>query len=461
MKTYISHLFRTLAAILVLGLTACSSDSDFNFSTQAGSDCIVTAVRLGGIPRTVHTTTPAGRDTTYTATVTGSYYAMHIDQINRRIYNTDSLPHGTHPEKVIFETFSTTGVASIRSLQSDEDTIFTLTDTTDCSRQRLITIYAYDGISSKTYTLDVNVHQEAGDTFRWQTAHIEEDMLVFPEGKAGIRVRHDGTTLAYGERNGRPVVVNVPEEGTCTETALPEGFDVRSVVSNPRCDRFYALVKGWLYASDNGTDWTVSGKDQTLDGLILAGTRTIVALKEGRFISTSDEGLTWNAEEADEPEHLPQTEAYGTVIASLTDPDMEEFLIVGRNSEKSPVVWRRNEDLKGLMTFNWYYLPEIDNKEVAVPTLTESSILTYDNATLLTGTTAEGKPADIYSSRDNGRTWHKDVIKALPLTDVEGNRIFAAAGPDNFIRVLETATGKLWKGRHNRLGWNDEQTKFE
>ena len=35
--------------------------------------------------------------------------------------------------------------------------------------------------------------------------------------------------------------------------------------------------------------------------------------------------------------------------------------------------------------------------------------------------------------------------------------IAAAVGTDHFIHVTETATGRLWRGHHNRLGWAEAQ----
>jgi hypothetical protein len=36
-------------------------------------------------------TTSAGKDSTYLSSYTGTYFKMNIDQVNRRIFNNDSL----------------------------------------------------------------------------------------------------------------------------------------------------------------------------------------------------------------------------------------------------------------------------------------------------------------------------------------------------------------------------------
>ena len=93
--------------------TACNTDNTYDVETSA--ECIVTGATLGTLPRTMHTLSSTGEDSTYTVNVSGSYYPLYIDQVENRIYNGDSLPVGTDVTRVTFQRFATVGTAAIRS----------------------------------------------------------------------------------------------------------------------------------------------------------------------------------------------------------------------------------------------------------------------------------------------------------------------------------------------------------
>ncbi len=166
-----NHKFLTAVATLLLTLstiTGCSDDTDPYGSTS--QDCMVSAVSLGTLYRTIHTKDSKGNDSTYTVTVRGAYYPMSIDQINNRIFNADSLPYGTDISRVVFSTFSATGVLGIKALVTGKDSIFTYTDTTnfDTPEPREISVYTSDLLRHRSYTIELRVHQQDGEEWNWQ-----------------------------------------------------------------------------------------------------------------------------------------------------------------------------------------------------------------------------------------------------------------------------------------------------
>ena len=50
--------------------------------------------KLGTLKRYVHKTLSTGKDTVYLTTYSAATYKMNIDQLNHRIFNTDSLLTG-------------------------------------------------------------------------------------------------------------------------------------------------------------------------------------------------------------------------------------------------------------------------------------------------------------------------------------------------------------------------------
>lgn len=64
-----------------------------------------------------------GKDSAYVDTLDCSNYPFTIDQINRTITNKDSLPVGTHIDKVITSITYDAGILGYKPKGSDRDTI--------------------------------------------------------------------------------------------------------------------------------------------------------------------------------------------------------------------------------------------------------------------------------------------------------------------------------------------------
>lgn len=457
MKSIRFSLWPTL--VLPLLLLSASCESEHTYEATGMRDCVVTAATLGGLKRTVTLKAPSGNDTTYVANLTGSLYPLYIDQLNNRIYNADSLPVGTHVEKTVFSSFNASGTVLIKSLQTDADTMFTITDSTDCSVPRQLTVYSPDGLTRRTYRLEVNVHKEEGDSFRWnRVCTANADLARLEAGHHALAA--GGQLYVFGRADGQTLCLQAATERPDEWTAAtePEGLDVQSVLYFK--ERFFALVDGQICSSPDAVDWTPCGANLAPTALVAAGTAQLFALAGGRFYSSAD-GTTWTADGADNTAQLPALTAAGTRVASVTDALMEDIVVVGRNAADEPVVWRRNIDLTGAGTFDWYFLPAIADYTNNCPALTDISIATYDGGTLLTGRDAAGRVAPLYWSQDNGRTWKTDELTS-PLTDESAaTNLSATTDDEGFIWLIAGGSGEVWRGRHNRLGWSTPQTSFE
>ena len=168
-----SRLMRQLKTLFILlaGLSlmaSCLSGSD-NEVTLYG-DAAITSFTLGTLNRYTATVTTEGKDTVVKSTVTGSSYTFHIDQINHRIYNTDSLPYGTDVSRVPV-TLATyhNSIATIRSLESEDSLVYySSSDSIDFTKPRQFLVWSSDGEGYSEYTVSVNVHQEQQDVFYWK-----------------------------------------------------------------------------------------------------------------------------------------------------------------------------------------------------------------------------------------------------------------------------------------------------
>lgn len=167
MKRYIY----TLCVILVGSscLLSCFSD-DKNNNVTIYNETAITGMQLTGVNRYVHGKTTKGKDTVYVKKMT-SFPKFSVDQINGKIFNTDSLPSDCDLTRVVisFTTSSHTGSPLLmKTLNSEEFFIFNSTDSIDFSQPREIRAFNTNGSLYKSYTVTVNKHEVATGKLIWE-----------------------------------------------------------------------------------------------------------------------------------------------------------------------------------------------------------------------------------------------------------------------------------------------------
>lgn len=434
--------------------TACNTDNTYDVETSA--ECIVTGATLGTLPRTMHTLSSTGKDSTYTVNVSGSYYPLYIDQVENRIYNGDSLPVGTDVTRVTFQRFATVGTAAIRSLVSGTDTTFSATDSTDFSRERLVTIYSSDGTARREYRISINVHREEADSFRWARPVATNEYLPWlTYMRAAVK---DGYLYIFAREREQKVLLKAPTADPSAMTRTPlsgrDAPDPSTIVAMG--GSFYGLLNGKPARTEDGIMWMPLNTTFRPDALVAAGSRTLYALSDGQLYASAD-GISWTEEELDEPDRFPTEQFAWAVIPSRTDPTFEDVLLVGRR-DGEVVVWKRNIDLTGGEQFAWNYYPTMADNPYNCPQLTDATLIAYDEGAVLCGLDADGNVAPLYMSRDGGRTWKDDDVPrpdaAKPVT------LAVTTDTDNYIWIVCAGTGEVWRGRFNRLGWADQDFSF-
>lgn len=450
-----------LAVALVAGVTlaACSDDNTDSTSTST-NDCLVSKVTLGSLKRTIHTTGSQGQDSTYVVGVTGSLYPMYIDQRNNLIYNNDSLPVGTNVRRVVFSTLTSSGsTLSIRSLVTGTDTVFASTDSTDFSVPRMVKAYSSDGNSARTYEMRVNVHQQEGDSASWK-----QYAGAFAKGYTKLRVLCvDNSLYIYGkDENGVRLTVTPSAEpdfaAQAVEVTTDGGeLDVRSVRWFK--EAFHALSGGKPVVSrDGGRTFVAAGGTRTFDAYAGQGSDSLYAVSGGVFYASAD-GAEWTPCTADEEGFRPVSDVDGVLVPSRVNSRSESVLAVGHTADGAACVWKHDIDRSGSFTYPWMYLPQTDEIDgYTCPALHNSVLFRYDSATVLAGTDANGAAQPFYVSRDNGRTWAKGGISHPAWGDVSA--LGAAVDGDNHIWVVCGGTGEVWRGRVNRLGWQEDQMVY-
>ncbi len=444
-----------LTAVLSALATSCSTDDSLEY-TPSG-ECFIKAAELGKLKRIMHTLDSKGKDSTYVTPVTGSYYPLSIDQKNGLIYNADSLPKGTDAKRIVFSTIAASGSIMIRSLATGKDTVFTASDSTDCTAERLVTVYSPDGLSKRPYRMNINVHREEPDSFRW-TRLAAGDPLVAALTRTRALVRNNEIYLFGSGTDGTVLLTARPETPVIwTRTLLNEDIDIRSVQLFK--NQFFALCKGEVMTSTDGHTWTATGAELKPELLPTTGSTFMTAIK-GRHIYSSTDGRTWTEDRADTPLQLPADHVAGICMPSPTDPQFESLLFAGLLNGNS-VVWKRDIDLspEDNEVFPWIYLPPVDNPAYACPATEDLVLLPYDNSTLLIGIDQKTNAPLLRLSRDNGRSWRADEF-GMPSSLAPLTTIAASVDKANCIWMFCSGSGEIWRGRLNRLGWKEETGAF-
>ena len=138
-----------------------------------------------------------GLDSHYVDTLDCSNYPFTIDQINRIITNKDSLPVGTHIDKVITSITYDAGMLGYTPKGSDHDTIWTSTDSIDFTDPVEFKVYAYSGVEGKPYKVTINVHKQEPDTISWKKFDTQ---LLYANGKVYVFGKNgNGTHIEYSD----------------------------------------------------------------------------------------------------------------------------------------------------------------------------------------------------------------------------------------------------------------------
>lgn len=451
MKKY-SILALIVAVLTSMAFTACDTSSSTS-DTELSRDCVITSATLGNLKREVKVKTTTGVDTTYIYTVTGGAYSLYIDQINYKIYNPEYLPQGTRVDKLVFAEngLVNTGTLSIKSLSTGNDTIFTPTDSTDFSVPREVTVHANDGVSKRTYTIDIRVYKENPDSLVWtQVANNPlSDIASFVESKA---LSVGGLLYVFGQRaDGTTQVVQTETANAHFDSAINiaglSHFNVRSVQYFN--EQFYALANGQLITSSTGTnDWTTVNTPQHFDALAAVVADSIYGIVGSKMYASAD-GQTWRLSNIDTEGHLPTQDMAFTTLSSRADKNGYMAIIVGSEAD-GMAVWKRDFDATGSFSYPWMYIPQTEELgEYACPMLSNVNLFTYDGSTILAGTATDGTMAPFYTSQDNGRTWKANELSHPTLTGV--NALAVTVDRDQYIWIVCSGTGIVYKGRINRF----------
>lgn len=401
-------------------------------------------------------------------TILGVDYIFSIDQVNRLIYNIDSLPVGSDTiiDSILIDTFTVTGYIT----SGDLDTILNISNYQDLTGATSeaglrFRIHAADLTTYRDYYLKINIHQQEPDSLQWSQP------LTLPVrstiGRRLKAVTWEGDLLIYFYDGVEDIVAyRTPAQSfgaweEVTVDGLPLDADMASVVKAENAGSlgtalYVATETGDVYSSTDGVAWTI---EDGLSGSVV----TLVGNYVDRLFGlvTDEDGVTWFAEAASDqsgwttgeeaPDDFPRKNLYSTTFQ--TTNLLYQMMVVGYTSGERIIPWAYDGTTWAAMdpttSYNTYCLTSALGYYPA--------IVYHGGDFYMVGERLRG----IYTS-SAGLAWYEtEELVMLPSTSDIGYGVGVnyslAVDEDNFIYLVASSTDfsyyNVWRGRINRLGF--------
>lgn len=468
--------FLPLIAVLFAATSIMTSclDNDVEQITYT-SETSITGFSLGTLNIDRMGKDQNGEDSAYVDTLNCSDYPFTINQLTREIENKDSLPYGTHIDKVITSITYDAGALAYRPKGADTDTLWTSTDSIDFSgdtyKMSTITpiefkVYAYSGAIGQAYKVKVNVHQQIPDTIAWKkfdnffsNGNLSKQKAVYANGKVYVFGENGGTHIEYSD-----VSDDNPKPWVTITDNVPADIDTYSATACAGYIYFLAGTNKQLYKLDVNSNEITSVGTETFEMLI--GGNDIKS--ELYAVKNGESGIyrenTWTKDtdpftqfQADQPFFSNTTTAsYNSNITTTVALCYNQGNTA--NDTTALVFNRISSDNK------W----EERMQNLPLPNLENVTMIYYDGKLYaFGGGYGEIKPfSQFYCSTDNGLCW-RPVTECMAFP-AEFSELYTAHSKNYSCAVtpkLESETsrgnfiwivwedGSICRGRINRLGF--------
>lgn len=409
-------------------------------------------------------------------TVFGRHYKFSIDQLNRLIYNQDSMPVGSNADtilgRILIDTFSVTGWVSAGS---PTDTAVNIKDSVNLipainkanQTGMEFTVHAADMVTTRKYYLDIRVHHQDPDSLNWtkvdafsETAIQGVPKVVILDNKLLV---YTSNTTMY-QRSALPLVNGWSK---ISVSNLPSDAKLSSLINFQ--EKLYMITEnGDVYSSADGGTWgKINGLSTNVKSLVACFSQnqineqpaTLVGILKNsdglnQFCITKD-GQTWSTEGTDiVPADFPTENIYFTALTTANGVDKVVITGMPQATDKQTNLWF-SMDGKG-----WANLNDGATPSTVCPAMTNPFVTYYGGKFYSFG----GNMDAIYSSI-TGIAWFKTEKKFLLNDTFKGRTSYTivvdpvTANPADrrgYIWVIfggKGAKNEVWRGRLNRLGF--------
>ncbi len=445
-----------LSLIVSLGFTSCNSDVDSSTTNDGSNHCAITYMLLGTLYRNMHTESSTGEDSIFTTTISGSKYMLYIDQYKGEIYNPDSLPVGTRPDKVVFSSVAYDGILAYR-LDSGLDTLYTTGDTIDFTNPRVFVCYSYSGKAKKSYNVHINVHQVNTEEFSWgQVSNSNENIKPITSQRAFYK---DNQIYIFAIADNAPVLFTTStSDGTNwakTTLSLTEFSPEKVQLFG---GKFYTFENNVLLTSSDGIIWTNENTTFTADALMAVSSKLIFA-KKGDKVYFSKDAINWEEDEVEGYEEKLPSSGFTSAWTTMTFNPNFEYVVCGGENADGNVEWKKIVDNYGDNTEAWSLYDFGEDKTYPYPSFPGTQILSYDSKLFALG--LEGDTLSLFHvSIDSGRTWRPQRDAYQHPRSMAATNFSWTIDDDKYIWIICGGSGNVWRGRINRLGFQTNQTTF-
>ena len=255
----------------------------------------ITSFSIGTLHQTFYVKSSEGEDSVYTDTISYADVPFTIDQINRKIYNKDSLPKDVDITRVVASISA--DYAAVYYVKNNKDTIWTTADSLDFSKPVTFKVMTFNPTLNQfdfgaSYEVSVNVHKLNPDSLVWK--HFENkkfaNNIVYTKQKA---VYTNESLYVFGETADGSVKANKTsvERGNISswnEITLPAGTNIYSATAFN--NNVYFVANGELYFLENQI--TKVGNSTGLTNLITVSNGKLLAYKgnENKVVTIDSEG---------------------------------------------------------------------------------------------------------------------------------------------------------------------------
>ena len=445
--------FAALFSALFIFASCLKNDDD---GTITYGDTAITAFTLGNLKYPKPGKTKTGKDTIYQIKLTGSKYKFYIDQINKQIYNVDSLPYGVNAKKILCTLSAKNGGAILyKSLTSDSLKFLSTKDSIDFSQPREFRVYSRDGRSYRSYTVKVNVHKIEVGKFAWHHTNGQDDRL-------GVLSAMKAVAL-----NGKIYVMGT--EGTTTKLYATDNNDVGAwqqltpnITLDSKAYSHLIAFDGYLYTysnnriqrSKNGVTWETKGI-VALKQLAGGANGNLYGVTDSGILTSKDGGTTWQSETlASSSTNLPSQNISLFSFPSKVNTNAHDLVLIGNPPTGSNLLgalaWGKQIDAS-LPAQSWFFYG-LDNLPYTTPALTNLQLVKMGEDLLAFGGKGIGEYKakafeSFFISEGKGTGWKKDARLPLPANFESSETSFAMTiDENNNLWLIAGGSGRIWKG---------------
>ncbi len=420
-----------------------------------------------------------GEDSAYVDTLDCSNYPFTINQLTREIENKDSLPYGTHIDKVITNVTYDAGILVYKPKGAEKDTLWTSTDSIDFSGDTYCTstnknspiefkVWAYSNAIGQAYKVKINVHQQVPDTIAWKkfdnsfsNRNLSKQKAVYANGKVYVFGENAGTHIEYSD-----VSDDNPKPWVKITDNVPADIDTYSATACAGYIYFLAGTDKQLYKLDVNSNEITSVGTETFEMLIGGNDikSELYAVKEGEKGKKSGiyKENTWTED------------ANSFTLFPVGKPFFSNTTTASYNNDITTTIALCNNPTDNDTTALVFNRISSDNKweermqNLPLPNLENITMIYYDGKLYaFGGGYKEIKPfSQFYCSTDNGLCW-RPVTKCMAFP-AEFSELYTAHSKNYSCAVtpkLESETsrgnfiwivwedGSICRGRINRLGF--------